>query len=418
MLITTARIYSIQCCRFWFEAVAILFFANAIDAFRISYDAQQYHRQCKNQIRTAATHIATYDVSSSSSSLLRAFKSPNNQDDDVYEDQMEEIIAMGGDPFFMDSNSSDNKDSIEDFNTYLERKEAQEERIAEIEAAGGDPSFLLDDDFDYNENERLTLMERQEEVRIKESPASNNESSRSNRKEESPSPMSASSIFGLIGSGGSPFDAGAEDDSTDSFDTPPNDMNFDQSAAIEAMGGDPFFLKMDDDKSLKDINDPSNQDNDDDDPAALSALASMAMSSGGGVMDLLGMSTGTANSPSPPPASSMDMTRAALEDMGGDPFFLDSVDDDTRSDFNDDNDGDDGTSDSSSVLSQMAFASGSDVVADILGRANRLKDGKQSNNDENIPSSKCRNDNNDDDERDENWEWDGIVDEDAHLDLY
>ena len=135
-------------------------------------------------------------------------------------------------------------------------------------------------------------------------------------------------------------------------------------------------------------------------------------------MDLLGMSTATADSSHTPMPSSMEMKRAALEDMGGDPFFLDSSDDDTRSDFNDDNDGDDGTSDPSSVLSQMAFASGSDVVADILGRASRLKDGKQSNNDEKIPSSKYRNDNNDDDERDENWEWDGIVDEDAHLDLY
>ena len=117
---------------------------------------------------------------------------------------MEEILAMGGDPFFMvgDDFKNDNSknNNIEDFDKYMEQKEAQEELIAEIEAAGGDPFFLLDnkgsdDAADQTmikqlEQERMMIHQKEEE-RIRKEITSSDSESRSSDKSTS-SPLSAS----------------------------------------------------------------------------------------------------------------------------------------------------------------------------------------------------------------------------------
>ena len=70
----------------------------------------------------------------------------------------------------------------------------------------------------------------------------------------------------------------------------------------------------------------------------------------------------------------------------------------------------------SSILSQMAFASGSDAVSSILGRKSEEMENNQQGS--TSPTNKFRNDNDEEEENDEdNWEWDGIVDEEAHMDI-
>ena len=406
-----------------------------VDAFRITKcnnnKRQQRHQSCIlhgcQQRHYQLQHTGNINhiiCRHRTSSLFATQRSRSQHDEDVYEDEMEEILELGGDPFFMVSekeattNEQDNDDKIEDFNTYMEKLEAREERIAEIEAAGGDP-FFLDDDNDGDGDDMQRQFQQNKMVYDQQ------QRKRTEKREVSdnvPSPLSASSIFSSIG--GSSFGDGAEDDTYE--DSSALDL---RSAEVEAMGGDPFFLNNDDDDDESDefdeeFEDPS-IDQGSDDAAALSAFANMALSaSGGGVMDLLGkknMSMGGKQQQEPIQrndmpsfSSSMDMKWAELESMGGDPFFLDDDDSDATEAFDDNED--EIITNPSSILSQMAFASGSDAVSSILGRKSERMENKQEGS--TLPNKNFRNDNDEEEENDgDNWEWDGIVDEEAHMDI-
>ena len=114
------------------------------------------------------------------------------------------------------------------------------------------------------------------------------------------------------------------------------------------------------------------------------------------------------------PSFLFDSQRVAeLEAIGGDPFFLSEEDEDDDSDLSSREDEDEdvldamaGLSSQDQIMFMSAAAETSERFAtDGLGPSSSRR---QTDNFENQKKS---------DAADETWEWDGTVDEDAHLDL-
>ena len=233
---------------------------------------------------------------------------------------------------------------------------------------------------------------------------------------------------------------------------------------IEAMGGDPFFLSDDDveDDDYSDTLDFDGDTKDQDNFSAEAALNMMAMSSalGGGVMDLIDPKDEIEKNPvekqtsqDSKVTSSTSLLEAKYDqvmEMGGDPFFLsDDDDDDGHDDENDENvaDGvkdqnDDDDDDDDGALTPEAFLAmayskvpnddDDDLVQDdkdddgaltpeaFLAMAYSKVPTKENGEIAGTSAlSATMEDHNDDKDNDDNgdngWEWDGSIDEDAHM---
>jgi hypothetical protein len=293
-----------------------------------------------------------------------------SDNEDEFPDSLSELEALGGDPFFLQ----------EDDVPPVVLSSSKGEQILEIEAMGGDPFFISDDDEEDDFN-------KEEEV------------------EPDLSSESFITMMSMSTSGGGVMDMigkGNKDSLSEPALSEPkkNEVrSFDEvTSDIESMGGDPFFISDEEDVAFK-------LDEKDDEPAltpeSLMAMAYSA-SSGGRVMDLLGKANEDLISSSSEEGktgetSSLDNRISEIESMGGDSFFLsdDSVSkhNPSKPEMSEIRPMDEGALDIESMGGDPFFLSDGEDDNCELGDEAKGKEEKE----------------------EAGWEWDGAVDEEAHL---
>lgn len=342
----------------------------------------------------------------------------SSQSDD-FGDRLAELQEAGGDAFFL---QNDEKEANDD----SDNSGDDDERIAEIMATGGDPFFLMDetpandpivgtssavsssdapDDVEdaLSADSILAMMTMSSSAGgdgvmdlVQKSSMESEEmpvSLESFEKIKAPGKLEESyddRISEVVEAGGDPFFL-----SKDEKEDLQHGSFGDRISEIEDMGGDSFFLS---DKKEETVEATNNED-DGEENVALSpdAFMAMALAAGGsgGVTDLI---KGT-----PPPAApsiaenssydnaieaaggdasfrnaeDLDDQLSEIEAMGGDPFFLSDEDEDSTDD--------------PSVPNETTMSGGG--IVDMIGQEVE----------------------NEEDPNEGVWEWDGIVDEEAHL---
>ena len=322
-------------------------------------------------------------------------------DDDDFEARLMEVQEMGGDPFFMmdDENDHDVPSVFEDDPNEESKREIQDERRMEIEAMGGDPFFMTDDDGD----DEPTSLEAEEDL---------NEQ------------MMAANIMAKLTMAGGSDDVGApsilniveeQQQSKENDNNPiPQERLSSESIEddIEAMGGDPFFMEDDNVEDEFD-NFASAKEEENDQMIASDILSKLAMT-GQGATNTIDSVMGQQNDNNNHPmmnsnVEAFEAKMVEIEAMGGDPFFMIDDDEDDGDETRDGEDEEDQIA--SDIMAKMALVGGSvGGVAAILNTVpaeRRATDGLG-------PSPQFRSPKV---VQDENWEWDGFVDEDAHLDF-
>jgi hypothetical protein len=327
--------------------------------------------------------------------------------------RVDEVEAMGGDPFFL---SDDELESEEQIDTVEDNQLPSLELLSQIMAmsasSGGGATSLLqrlgesassggppevDDSSSTTVDETGDMLRQVEAVRggdssfLSQAPSSNGDG-RENGVNE------------ILAMGGDPFFLSDSVDDDVSADTDMTHGDSDDNAydKILAMGGDPFFLQEDNDvfskaDTKKDSVTPENFDTDQQEDNSLSpmkmlsqmaALAAASQNDGDGAKGILQELGKSDRGHDDSPDSEAGLLEE-VEAMGGDPFFLDVPENEE--------------------IAKETTESNKRLLVDCMSSldSRRVTDGQG-------PTPQIRNEKV---SEDDNWEWDGTVDEDAHLDL-
>jgi hypothetical protein len=330
--------------------------------------------------------------------------------------RVNEIEEMGGDPFFLlddEPQSGEQIDNMDD-DGEVPPLELLAQMIMAVPTnnAGGATSLLqslggsstdlppMDDDDDDDSS----IVDEMDDV-LRQVEAAGGDASFLSQPPASQGDDHENPVDEILAMGGDPFflSTNSDDDSGDMIDGDNEDSAFDE---ILAVGGDPFFLQDSEEAAaaasssssttnkMKDNATPEVLDMDQDDSLSpmkmlseIAALSASDIESGGAMNILQGIGKDEDNLNDSPDSEADRLEE--IEAMGGDPFFLDLPEEEDISKET-------AKSKESMPVDSISLLSGR-YVTDGQGPTPQIEDEKVS--------------------RDDNLEWDGTVDENAHFDL-
>ena len=350
------------------------------------------------------------------------------KDDKLMEERTAEILEMGGDPFFLSEDEDEDEISYEDGDedesiqsqseSFLQmamsagggagmmdlisgiespsqenaksgtdKNKSTVDRASDIEAMGVDPSFLTEEELQettVTEDDMNIISDSFMQMAM----------------------MAGGGAMGLLD--GMKYNSDEETFSNENDSAKPAEET---ASEIEAMGGDPFFLPdtFDDTTNLEDAEESSD---------ATEAFMEMAMSAGGGVLGMLGgidskedQIQNTVDA-----FKSFEERTSEIEAMGGDPFFLPDDDEISSEQTNEEISSEQTSNETaldlpSSPLMEVAISADGPGVGELDEGVNGKISKIDSDDDEPLASSQLDKIHSESDD----WEWDGTVDEEAHM---